>query len=220
MRHRPPTFFALIALGIVLLLVGFIYGLGSRHASYKSVAQGTIVHYLSSEGTGYLQMEGNTSLFVVHEDNFSPKISSFADGDIVSLVYDPSETTAIDVSSVLGTHLKGTASKVVEITFSDAKGQKLYVTPEYMSDPQGYDHNQWGVGIGLMLVGLLFTGGAFFLPKKKIQEVTSTPVSENTSSEVPEVPQLPFPPRYSPTQSGYQPEPGTFQQTPYNGGPQ
>lgn len=177
MQQRSPAFFAMIALGVILLVAGIVYGLGSRHVQYKSVPQGSIVHYLSADGTGYLQMEGNIALYIVHEDNFSPKLAPFADSDTVSFVYDPAETTSIDERSTLGTHLVGTASKVVAITAIDAaNGRKTYTTPEYTSNPTGYDHNQWPLGIGLLVVGLLLIGGSFFLPRKKRLEATAAPL--------------------------------------------
>ncbi|GAC1645607.1 MAG: hypothetical protein NVS4B12_11820 [Ktedonobacteraceae bacterium] len=228
MQQRSPMFFALIVLGVVLLLVGVVYGLGSRHVQYKSVGQGSIAHYLSADGTGYFQMEGNPALYIVHEDNFSPKLAQFADSDTVSFVYDPSETTAIDVTSKIGTHLTGTASKVVEIAYSDTDGMKIYTTPEYTSNSQGYDHNQWPIGIGLLIVGLLLIGGSFFLPKKKTLAIaaashfTGTPMQmqqprfpqQQGPSPYGQQPQQTNPTPSAPMQPNYQSQEEPFQQLP------
>ncbi len=225
MQRRSPAFFALLALGVVLLVAGIVYGLGSRQVQYKNVAQGSIAHYLSADGTGYLQMEGNSSLYIVHQDNFSPKLPTFADSDTVSFVYDPSETTAIDVNSTIGTHLLGTAAKVVAITTSDTTGQKQYTTPEYASNPQGYDHNQWPLGIGLLVVGLLLIGGSFLLPKKTLSAVGIPPVPTNIPMQTQQQQlayrqntppygqplQQTYPTPYPPIQQNYQPQPGPFQ---------
>ena len=227
MQRRSSAFFALIALGVVLLAAGIVYGLGSRQVQYKNVAQGSIAHYLSADGTGYLQMEGNSALYIVHQDNFSPKLPTFADSDTVSFVYDPSETTAIDVKSTIGTHLLGTAAKVVAITTSDTTGQKQYTTPEYMSNPQGYNHNQWPLGIGLLVVGLLLIGGSFLLPKKKLAAVGLPPVPTNIPMQAQQQQlayrqntppygqplQQTYPTPYPPIQQNYQPQPGPFQPT-------
>ncbi len=228
MQQRSPAFFALIALGVILLVAGIVYGLGSRHVQYKNVAQGSIAHYLSSDGTGYLQMEGNSSLYIVHQDNFTPKLPTFADSDTVSFTYDPGETTSVDVKSTIGTHLVGTASKVVAITSSDTTGQKTYATPEYVSNSQGYDNNQWPLGFGLLVIGLLFISGSFFLPKKKLSAVI-TPSFANTPIKQPQFPQIQrgtppygqqplqgFPTSYPTAQPNFQPQPqpGLFQQTP------
>lgn len=234
MQQRSPMFFAVIVLGVVLLLAGVVYGLGSRHVQYKSVGQGSIAHYLSADGTGYLQMEGNPALYIVHEDNFSPKIAPFADSDTVSFVYDPSETTSVDVTSKIGTHLTGTASKVVEIIYSDTNGQNIYTTPEYVSNSQGYDHNQWPIGIGLLVVGLLLLGCSFFLPKKKTPAMATPPPFTGTpmqmqqqqfpfqqgTSPYGQQPQQTYPTPYAPTQPNYQPQSGPFQQPPFGQQPQ
>ncbi len=236
MQQRSPAFFALIIIGVLLVIAGLIYGLSSRQTSYKSTPQGNIAHYLSSDGTGYLQMEGGSALYIIHEDNFTPKIASFADGDTISFVYDPGETTAVDVTSTIGTHLLGNASKVVEITANATNGPTMYKTPEYTANPQGYNHNQWGIGIALMIVGLLLAVGSFFLPKKKFPAmITPAPFGSASINGLPPqqypypqqgataYPQQPYPlqyPQYPPAQPNYQPQPGSFQQTPYTGEPQ
>jgi len=224
MQRRSPAFFALIALGVILLLAGIVYGLGSRQVQYKSVGQGSIAHYLSSDGPGYLQMEGNSALYIVHQDNFSPKLPTFADSDTVSFVYDPGETTAIDVKSTLGTHLVGTAAKVVAITATDTAGQKMYTTSEYVNNPQGYDNNQWSIGIGLLIVGLLLLGSSFFLPKKKLAAIPPTPANIPTQMQQQRLAypqstppygqplQQRYPTPYPPTQQSYPPQPRPFQQ--------
>ncbi len=223
MQQRSPAFLALIALGAILLVAGIVYGLGSRQVQYKSVPQGSIAHYLSADGTGYLQMEGNSSLYIVHQDNFSPKLPTFADSDTVSFTYDPAETTAIDVKSTLGTHLAGNAAKVVAITSSDTTGQKTYTTPEYTSDPQGYDHNQWPLGLGLLALGLLCIGGSFFLPKKKVQAAVAPSFASTPMPMQPPFPQtqvgtMPYGQQPQPTFPTQYPTTPNFQpQTPAGG---
>ena len=235
MQQRTPAFFAMIVLGFILLLAGIVYGLGSRYVQYSSVPQGSILHYLSADGTGYLQMDGNPALYIVHQDNFTPKLVTFADSDTISFVYDPAATTSVDVKSTLGTHLVGTASKVVAITAIAATGKKTYTTPEYVSNPQGYDHNQWPLGIGLLIVGLLLMGGSFFLPKKKsppnaaLASTTNTPMPvwqpqsalrQNTpphgQSAQQSYPTTPYPP----AQQNYPTQTGPFQQMPGTNYPQ
>ncbi len=228
MQQRSSAFFGLIALGIILLLAGLIYGLGSRSSNYKSVPQGTIAHYLTADGTDYLQMDGSSSLYIIHEDNFSPKVTGFADGDTISFVYDPAETTSIDKKSTIGTHLIGTASKVVQIIATDTNGQKVYKTPEYTSSPQGYTRNQWGIGGVLLVLGLLSLVGAFFVPKKKTPSVVvpsyvSAPVAGHPPFPYQQQsgqPQQPYPAQYPTTPPNYQAQPETFQQAPNTSYPQ
>ena len=225
MQQRSPAFFALIALGVILLIAGIVYGLGSRQVQYKSVGQGSIAHYLSADGTGYLQMEGNSALYIVHQDNFSPKLPVFADSDTVSFVYDPGETTNVDVNSTLGTHLVGSAAKVVAITTVNKTVQKTYTTPEYARNAKGYDNNQWPLGIGLLVVGLLMLGGSFFLPKKSSLKGTSSDFSDHSMPSQPlSVPyqkntppygqpvQPLYPTAYPPVQQNYPPRSGLLRQ--------
>jgi hypothetical protein len=158
-----------------------IVGVVSPNIVYQNVGQGSIAHYLSSDGTGYLQLTNSPTLYIVNEKDFTPIINgikTFADGDTISLVYQPNATTDIDVKSNIGTHLVGSAFRVVEITRTDTNGQQIFTTPNYSQHPQGYSQNNWGkgysqnnwgIGIGIMIVGLLLIGGSFFLPRKKPQ---------------------------------------------------
>ncbi len=73
MRH-PLIFVTLIILGILVIFTGLVYGMTSRQITYQKVGRGTIAHYLSADGTGYLQMSTSPTLYVVNETNFMPRI--------------------------------------------------------------------------------------------------------------------------------------------------
>ena len=172
---RVSASIILFVFGTVALLSGLIYGLGSRYVTYEQTSQGTIVHFLSANGVGYLQMNGNSSLYIIHEDDFRPVInaSGLGDGDNVSLIYDPSETTSIDVTSSLGTHLAGDASKVVEITLLTSDGLTHFVTPDYTQHQDGYSINRWPIGAIIMVLGLVVAGVATFIfPRSKRLKTT------------------------------------------------
>jgi hypothetical protein len=177
---RSPRFIALLIIGGVIILAGLGYGISSSRVAYQQVGQGTIAHYLSANGTGYLQMSNSPTLYLVHETDFTPiiqGINTFADGDAISLVYNPSDTTPIDVTSKLGTHLSGSAYQVVEITAYD-KNQQVYKTAAYSQDPQSYGSNHWGGGISLIVVGAILMGIAFFTTRRKAQPAfTANPPS-------------------------------------------
>lgn len=171
--RRSPAFFTLIVFGAIALLVGIIVGVSSHQITYQSVGRGTIAHYIASQdGTGYLQMTNSPTLYVVNENDFTPIINgvdTFKDGDAISFFYQPDNTTDIDITSKIGTHLVGKASTVVQITLFDTNGQTTFATSAYKQHPQGYSQNNWGLGIVLILVGLALAGGSFFVGRNKLQ---------------------------------------------------
>ncbi len=235
--RRSQLFRFLITLGGLGLIVGLVLSFSSHQVVYQTAGRGTIAHYLSSSGTGYLQMDGSPQLYIVHENDFTPAINgiqSFADGDQVSFTYQPDDTTDIDVSSNRGTHLQGSASKVVQIeNFTATGGPQLYTTPAYSQQPLGYYQNNWGPGLALSVVGLVLLVSAFFL-KRKQQAGFSIAPSMGTGVQPPPNPyqqpmQQPYqqpanpygqsqypPPPYAPSEQYQQPQ-GT---DPYNYPPQ
>lgn len=176
----------LFGIGLVTLLTGLLYGFSSQTVAYQHTQQSQVAHFLSANGDGYLQIANSSSLYIIHEDDFRPVINenSFGDGDVVSLVYDPSATTPIDVSSKLGTHLVGDASKVVEITLLTANGLTMFVTPDYTQHQDGYSINRWPVGAGITAVGLLVIGLATYIysGRKKNTNGVRTVGSPSTST--------------------------------------
>lgn len=181
---RMSASIVLFVIGVVTLLTGLVYGLGSRTVTYQQTQQGPIAHFLSIDGVGYVQMVGNSSLYIIREDDFRPVINanSFGDGDVVSLIYDPSATTSIDVTSQLGTHLLGDASKVVEVTLLTPNGLTKFITPDYIQHQDGYSINRWPIGGSLMVLGSLIVGIAalIFLRRKTNVNTTPTGLSSQT----------------------------------------
>lgn len=173
-KRTKLTIFAIpLILGILLVVTGIIYGSNSHQTIYQTTAQNTIAHYLSDGKTGYVQLSDSPTLYMVDESSFTPPIkglNTFRDGDKIALVFSPGDTTSVDKTSTLGTHLQGTAYKVVQITaFTDNGSQTVYSTSEYTTHPQGMYQNTWGVGIGLIVLGLLLALCSlfYFLPQKQ-----------------------------------------------------
>ncbi len=157
----------LALLGIVLAGAGVFMGVSSHQIAYQTVGQGSIAHYLADDTTGYLQMSNSSTLYIVNEKDFSPAINgttTFQDGDTISFIYEPGSTTDIDATSSLGTHLQGTAYKVVQITRTSTGAAQQFVTSEYTQNPNGFYQNNWPIGIAMLLGGLLLAGLSFFLP--------------------------------------------------------
>jgi hypothetical protein len=80
-------------------------------------------------------------------------------------VYRLDDTTTIDVTSTAGTHLVGTAYKVIEITVLD-NPQQVYATSEYSQHPTGFFQNNWVIGDPLIGVGIAIIVLAFFIASR------------------------------------------------------
>lgn len=178
----------LIIIGAALLIGGLIYGTRSHPVTYQSVGQGTVAHFLAGDSIGYLEMNGSSTLYVLNENDFTPTlngINTFSDGDTISFVYRTDDTTDIDQTSTIGTHLSGPAYTVVELTtYSDA-GQKVYNTSDYSQHPSGTYQNNWLGGGTLAFVGLIIIALAFVLPsllKKNKAQLTPTAPAYNPAN--------------------------------------
>jgi len=158
----------LIAIGLILIIAGLIYGLSSHSVSYITVKQETIAHILSGGGTGYLQLQSDSQLYIIHQSDFTPAIddSTFTDGDVITFVYRPDQTTSIDETATnSGAHLKGDAFTVEQITATDSNGnQQTFTNSEYSQNPGGFYDSNWLPGGLLLLAGLIIGGAAFVMP--------------------------------------------------------
>lgn len=175
MRHRP-MFIVLLTLGALAILIALTVGISSLQVTYRSVGIGEIADYVSARGTGYLQMVGSGALYVVNENDFTPHINgthTFIAGGIISFVYEPGDTTNINVKSDSGTHLQGAAARVVEITAYVANGQTEFTTDAYIQHSRGYT---WDICIGSIIAGLILIVVAFFLPRRRT--AYATPVDD------------------------------------------
>jgi len=173
----------LIILGAIPVIFGIYYGVGSHQVTYRSVGQETVAHFLSgdtssSDQTGYLQLENDPRLYVINESDFTPRLNgnSFGDSDVISFIYRPDSTTSIDVSATnTSTHLQGEAYTIEQITVAGSNGQgpKVYTSSEYNQNPKGFYQNNWPIGGGLVVFGLIIASLALVVPmlrgKKKAQ---------------------------------------------------
>jgi hypothetical protein len=128
-----------VVVGGIIAILGFLVGRSSHQVVYQPVGQGTIVHYIVGDDTDYFQMDGSPTLYTVHKTDFSPIFSVNVLGNgTISLVYQTENTSDIDVISTKGTHLKGSAYKVIEISVFDNGQQQAYATSDYSQHPNGY----------------------------------------------------------------------------------
>ncbi len=206
----------LITVGSLLILFGLGYSLGSHQVTYQKAGLGTVAHHLASKdsGGGYLQMDNNPSmLYYLNESDFSPtiKFDTFGRGDTISFIYNPDDSQAIDVTSELGTHLQGTAYKVVEITLLTNGSQQEFTTAEFSQAPNGYYQNNWAGGVSSLVIGLLTAGLAFAWPmlRGKNKQQGSFGVAPSAAMGVPQQANM-----YQQPYAGQYQNPGQYQQYP------
>ncbi len=176
----------LILLGILLIIVGLIYGAMPQKTSYQSITKAFIAHYLSGRGIGYMQLEKSPTLYIVNEGEFLPAFSAdyLNHGNVlISFLYRTDETTSIDANSDNKVHLVGPAYTLERITLYHQFGQQpvVFSTHEYFQNPNGYYQHNWMVGIALSILGIIFIGLGLFITiirgkKKKQLDSVNTPV--------------------------------------------
>ncbi|HEX9132367.1 MAG TPA: hypothetical protein VF844_08740 [Ktedonobacteraceae bacterium] len=162
----------LILVGIILAIGGLTYGVIPQKTSYQSITKAFIAHYLSGRGTGYMQLEKSSTLYIVNEGEFLPDFSAdyLNHGQVlISFLYRTDETTDIDASSDTHVHLKGTAYQVERIILYHQFGQppEVFSTHQYFQNPDGYYQHHWMAGILLSLLGLIFTGLGLFMTVRR-----------------------------------------------------
>ncbi len=189
--RRILLFLTPLIFGIVSVIFGIIIGTTSHQVTYQQGKKGVIAHFLATQTTGYLQMQGSSTLYVIQEQNFTPPINgvqTFTDGETISFTYTTDETVAIDVTSKIGTHLVGTASTIVAITAYDpnqqTQAQQIFMTTQYSQHPQGYYHNNWGLGGALLLAGLVLCGLSILLMRPTKKTISSNQIPPLVTPEV------------------------------------
>ncbi|WP_069801238.1 hypothetical protein [Thermogemmatispora onikobensis] len=202
--------------GLLVVGLGLAVGWQSHQVAYRSSGRAAIAHYLSDPQTheGYLQLEGSPTLYLLREQDFTPPIKGTAtlkDLMLVAVLYRPDESTAIDVRARLGTHLVGSAYAVVAVTLYDLNGAvtQKFTSALYRQYPQGFYENDWPLGGGVSLLGLLLLlGGGVSLWRRRGERGggPQTTPGQKTRSEGPALaplgPALRLPTRPGPGASG------------------
>ena len=181
----------LILLGILLIIVGLMYGAIPQKTSYQSMTKAFIAHYLSGRGIGYMQLEKSPTLYIVNEGEFLPAFSAdyLNHGNVlISFLYRTDETTSIDASSYNHVHLVGQAYTVERITLYHQFGQQpvVFSTHEYYQNPNGYYQHNWMAGLVLSILGLIFIGLWYFMTVirgKKKKQLDFDKTTETTLEE-------------------------------------
>ncbi len=219
----------LMVAGLLVAIVGGVYGIFSHSVIYRIVNKDVIAHLLvgdssSPDHADSLQMEHDNNLYVFNTSTFSPTIGgkSFGDGSSVSFIYRTDSTTYIDIRSKnTSTHLTGNAYTIEQITVLDSNGQKqtTFSSAEYTQHPNGFYQNNWPIGGVLLALGLVIFALGLIIPLLRgrktppaaLEDAPSIPLSTQPS---PILPQPPYsnPGQYPPqSQQSY---PGLLQPSP------
>jgi hypothetical protein len=162
--------------GLLCAIGGVLMGVSSHQVAYRNPGREIVAHFLSggsssSSRIGYVQMVDDDNLYILDEDNFSPPVkdNSFGDGDSISFIYRPVDTTSINVSATnTSTHLQGQAYTIEQFTVlpnnsSNVVEPVTYTSSEYSKNPRGYFQSNWQLGGGLLGLGLLLVVVGFIL---------------------------------------------------------
>lgn len=185
-RNAVIRLLIFLVAGSLCAVIGLVIGMSSHQVTYHNAGREIIAHFLSGGGSssnriGYLQMENDANLYIINEDDFSPSVkdNSFGDGDDISFIYQPEDTTTINVSATnTSTHLQGPAYTIEQFTVlpskgSNSQGPVTYASFEYSKDPNGFYKNNWPLGVGLLAAALILIVVGFvlhlLLGRRKVQ---------------------------------------------------
>jgi len=165
-------------IGSCCIIGGVLLGLSTHQVAYRHSGSTIVAHFLSGGSTsskriGYLQMVDDDTLYLINEDDFSPPVqdTSFGDGDRLSFIYLPVDTTSINVGGTnTSTHLQGQAYSIEQFTVLPSASRNgvapvTYTSAAYRNNPAGYAQRNWLFGGGLLGLGLLVSTVGFMLHK-------------------------------------------------------
>jgi len=171
---RKTAMLVLLVLGIGTIILGLVIGSRPKPVSYQQVGQEPIADFIvARNGIGYLQMVGDSTIYIVNTNLFSPKINSrwlFSQGyQQVGVIYDKNQiihvhTKARDTGKVV----EGNGYRVVSITFiNDTGAQQVYQTEEYKLHPDDYNLDYWPIGLAVIGIGIILLRASVSLSRLK-----------------------------------------------------
>lgn len=151
-----------LVLGIGTIMLGLIIGSRPDPVSYQQVGQEPVARFvIARDGIGYLQIVGDSTLYIVNTNLFSPKIDShwlFSQGyQQVGIIYDKNQIIHVHAkASDSGELIKGEGYSSVSITFmNEAGAQQTFDTEEYKQHPGDYDLDYWPIGLTVIGIGMI-----------------------------------------------------------------
>jgi hypothetical protein len=152
----------LLVLGMGIIILGLVIGSRPDTIAYQQVGQEPVARFvIARDGTGYLQMVGDPTIYIVNTNLFSPKIDShwlFSQGyQRIGVVYDKNQIIRVHAKARdTGENIQGEGYCIVSITFmNDAGAQQIYNTEEYMLHPDDYDLDYWPIGLAVIGIGII-----------------------------------------------------------------
>jgi hypothetical protein len=146
---------------LALLGTGYVFDKSTYQKPYQTISSGNVENYISGiqqdDYTSYMQLTDVSSLFIVHEPDFSPAFSyqALAQSTHVSILYNPDESSSVDVTDTGGLELKGTGYTVAAITVLNGNQRLQYSTQIYLNNPTGYQQDRSNIGIYFIAGGFL-----------------------------------------------------------------
>ena len=151
-----------LVLGIGIIILGLIIGSTLDRVSYQHVGQKPVARFITAwDGTGYLQIVGDPTIYIVDINLFSPKIDShrlFSQGyQQVGIIYDKNQISPVHAEARDTRELiEGEGYPIVSITFiNDAGAQQTFDTEEYKQHPDDYDPDDWPIGLAVIGIGMI-----------------------------------------------------------------
>ncbi len=151
-----------LVLGIGTIILGLIIGSTPDPVSYQHVGQEPIARFITArDETGYLQVVGDPTIYILNISLFSPKINShwlFSQGyQQVGIIYDKNQIIYVHAKARDTEELiEGEGYPIVSITFmNDAGAQQTFDTEEYKQHPDDYNLDYWPIGLTVIGIGII-----------------------------------------------------------------
>src|SRR2546429_4567652 len=165
---------ASLILGMGTIILGLIIGSRPDPVSYQHVGQEPVARFITArDGTGYLQMVGDPTVYIVDISLFSPKIDShwlFSQGyQQVGVVYDKNQVIRVHVKARdRGEFIEGEGYPIVSITFmNNAGAQQTFNTEQYKQHPDDYNLDYWPIGLPVIGIGIILIRASAGLSRLK-----------------------------------------------------
>lgn len=162
---------AMIIVGIIVVIIGLVYGLTSKQVNYIQSDDNATYHLGTGQQSGnlYINADGSSDYFVAFSSDFTVPQSELDTPGSVSFIARSDTSTldpplnASDGSTITEAH------KIEKLVLKDNNGATLgtFTTPEYDANPNGVYVNNWPFGLVILVIGLVLFGLSFAIHRPK-----------------------------------------------------